>query len=134
MHCRYLCNKAENHQLFYAFVLTFCGVILEIYCTMCHLCKITICLDSSPLLLCKHLPLVCDKFVQHQAAGIYYIPWPAKNWSSKALFKSVCQSFNNTVQPQLPTSQSCQKINWKNKCNIPCVSRIVAFIAKKSKL
>lgn len=58
---------------------------------------------------------VCDKFVRHQATGIYNIPWPAKNCRPKPSFKSVCQSANNTEK--LPSSPSCQKTSKKPNVN-----------------
>ncbi len=59
------------------------------------------------------LPYVCFKFVQQEAVGIYYIPWPPKKLLPKFLTKFVCQKQTKSVQPAQPTGQSCQKMNFK---------------------
>jgi len=57
---------------------------------------------------------VYSKFVRQEAVEIYYIPWPAKkNCCPKFVHKFVCQKQPKTVQPAQPTSQSCQKTNFK---------------------
>ncbi len=63
-----------------------------------------------------NVPYVHSKFVQQEAVGIYYIPWPAKkNCCPKFLHKFVFQTQPKTVQPAQPTSQSCQKKKTSNK-------------------
>jgi len=55
------------------------------------------------------VPYVHSKFVQQEAVGIYYIPWPAKKLLLK-IFTQVClPDTAKTGQPAHPTSQSCQK-------------------------
>jgi len=60
-------------------------------------------------------------FVQHQAAGISYIPLPPKNCCPKLSHVFVYQKQPKTEQSEQQFGQSCQKTNFKtNENSIAC--------------
>jgi len=55
---------------------------------------------------------VRDKFVYHQAAGIYYIPWPTKN--------NCCPKFSHTFV--------CQKSQNSSRRNVKAAKKLLNFL------
>ena len=60
------------------------------------------------------LSYVYFQFIRHQAAGIYYLTWPAKKLLPKTLTQVYLPIQPKTEQPAQPISQSSLKMNLKN--------------------